>query len=29
MIVLMDYGVESRIGREDYLEGLQKLANIW
>ena len=29
MTLLAEFGVESRIDEEDYLQGLQDLANIW
>jgi predicted HTH domain antitoxin len=29
MTLLAEFGVESRIDEEDYLQGLQNLANIW
>ena len=29
MTILEDFGVESRIEREDYLQGLNNLAKIW
>jgi predicted HTH domain antitoxin len=29
MTILTEFGVESRIDKEDYLQGLQNLAKIW
>jgi predicted HTH domain antitoxin len=29
MTVLMEFGVESRIEKDDYLQGLQNLARVW
>ncbi len=29
MTILTEFGVESRIEKEDYLQGLQNLAKIW
>lgn len=29
MTILSDFGVESRIEKEDYLQGLQNVAKIW
>ena len=29
MTILTEFGVESRIEKEDYLQGLQNLADIW
>ena len=29
MIILAEFGVESRIGKEEYLQGLENLAKVW
>jgi len=29
MTILTEFGVESRIAKEDYLQGLENLANVW
>jgi len=29
MTLLAEFGVESRIEKDDYLEGLHHLANVW
>jgi hypothetical protein len=29
MTILVEFGVESRLGKEDYLQGLQNLQKLW